>query len=65
MNLYEAIGCRQSVRSYTKREAPEHLKSKILSFFEKTSRLNDRIRIELEILEPDAEHVRIRGMWKV
>ena len=65
MNLYEAIGCRQSVRSYTKREAPEHLKSKILSFFEKTSRLNDRIRIELEILEPDAKHVRIRGMWKV
>lgn len=45
MNLYEAIGCRHSVRKYTDREVTEKLRGQILSYFDKTSRLNDRIRL--------------------
>jgi len=65
MNLYEAIGCRQSVRSYTDREVPEKLRNQILSFFEKTSRLNDRIRTELEIIDNTKKQAQIKGLWKV
>ena len=49
MNLYEAIGCRHSVRKYTDREVTEKLRGQILSYFDKTSRLNDRIRVEAVI----------------
>ena len=51
MNLYEAIACRQSMRKYEKKELPEKLQGQILSYFEKTSRLNDRIHLEVEILD--------------
>ena len=34
MNLYEAIGCRHSVRKYTDREVTEKLRGQILSYFE-------------------------------
>ncbi len=51
MNLYEAIGCRHSVRKYTDREVTEKLRGQILSYFDKTSRLNDRIRVEAVIFD--------------
>ena len=51
MNLYEAIGCRHSVRKYTDREVTEKLRGQILSYFDKTSRLNDRIRVEAVIVD--------------
>ena len=35
MNLYEAIGCRHSVRKYTDREVTEKLRGQILSYFDK------------------------------
>ena len=65
MNLYEAIGCRHSIRTYTGREVSEKLKGQILSYFEKTSRLNDRIRVEMEILDNTKKQAGVRGMWKV
>lgn len=65
MNLYEAIGCRHSIRKYADREVPEKLRSQILAYFEKASRLNDRIRTELEILDDKKKKAGIRGMWKV
>lgn len=65
MNLYEAIGCRHSIRTYMGREVSEKLKGQILSYFEKTSRLNDRIRVEMEILDNTKKQAGVRGMWKV
>lgn len=65
MNLYEAIGCRHSVRKYTEREVPEKLRDQILAYFDKTSRLNDRIRVEAVILDNTKKKADIRGLWKV
>lgn len=65
MNLYEAIGCRHSVRKYAEKEVPEKLRGQILSYFEKTSRLNDRIRVELEILDNTKKKAGVRGLFKV
>lgn len=65
MNLYEAIGNRHSVRKYADREVPDRLCGQIFSYFEKTSRLNDRIRTELEILDNTKKKIEIRGLWKV
>lgn len=65
MNLYEAIARRQSIRRYAETEVPEKLRGQILAYFEKTSRLNDRIRMELEILDNTKRKTDIRGLWKV
>ncbi len=65
MNLYEAIGCRQSVRKYLRREVPEKLRSQILSYFAKASRLNDRIAVEAAILDNTKGQAQVRGPWKV
>lgn len=65
MNLYEAIGSRHSVRKYADREVPERLRGQILAYCEKTSRLNDRIRTELEILDNTKKKVELKGLWKV
>ena len=44
MNLYEAIGCRHSVRKNTPiGEVTEKLRGQDPVYFDKTSRLNDRI----------------------
>lgn len=64
MNLYEAIGSRHSVRKYSDREVPERLRAQILAYFEKTSRLNDRIRTELEILDNTKKKAEVKGLWK-
>lgn len=64
MNLYEAIGCRHSVRKYTDKEVPEKLLAQIRSYFEKTSRLNDRIRTELDILDNTKGKAGVKGLWK-
>ena len=64
MNLYEAIACRQSIRKYEKKEVPEKLQGQILSYFEKTSRLNDRIHLEVEILDNTKKKAGVRGLWK-
>lgn len=65
MNLYEAIGCRHSIRKYTEQEVTEKLREQILSFFGKATPLNDRIGIELEILDNVKERAEIKGLWKV
>ena len=65
MNLYEAIGCRHSVRRYLEKEVPEVLLSQIRTYFDKTARLNDRISVDLEILEARKKKSEIRGIWKV
>lgn len=65
MNLYEAIGCRQSIRKYTEKEVPEKLRGQILAYFGKTSRLKDRIQMELEIIDNTRKKAGIRGLWKV
>lgn len=64
MNLYEAIGCRQSIRKYEEKEVPEKLRGQILSYFDKTSRLNDRIGMELEILDNTKKKAELKGLWK-
>ena len=64
MNLYEAIGSRHSVRKYSDREVPERLRAQILAYFEKTSRLNDRIRTELEILDNTKKKAEVKVWWK-
>ena len=65
MNLYEAIGCRHSVRKYTDREVTEKLRGQILSYFDKTSRLNDRIRVEAVIFDNTKKKADVHGLWKV
>lgn len=65
MNLYEAIGCRHSIRKYAEREVTEKLREQILSYFEKTSRLNDRIRVEAVILDNTKKKADVHGLWKV
>lgn len=65
MNLYEAIGCRHSIRKYTEQEVTEKLREQILSFFEKSTPLNDRIGIELDILDNVKGKAEIKGLWKV
>ena len=65
MNLYEAIGCRQSIRKYEEKEVPEKLRGQILSYFDKTSRLNDRIFMELEIIDNTKKKADLKGLWKV
>lgn len=65
MNLYEAIGYRQSIRNYTDTEVTEKLRGQILAYYENTSRLNDRIRTELEILDDTKKKAGIKGLWKV
>ena len=65
MNLYEAIGCRHSVRKYTDREVTEKLRGQILSYFDKTSRLNDRIRVEAVIFDNTKKKSRCPRLWKV
>ena len=64
MNLYEAIGSRQSVRKYMSKEVPEKLRSQIMAFGEKVSRLNDRIGTEAEILDNTKGKANVRGFWK-
>ena len=65
MNLYEAISCRHSIRKYADREITETLRGQILSYFEKTSRLNDRIRVEAVILDNTNGKADVHGLWKV
>ncbi|MEF9954465.1 MAG: nitroreductase family protein [Clostridium sp.] len=65
MNLYEAIGSRQSIRKYTGKEVTEKLQNQILTFGEKVSRLNDGIDTELEILDNTKGKVDLKGLWKV
>lgn len=65
MNLYEAIGSRQSIRKYENREVSEKLRSQILTFGGKASRLNDRIGTELEILDNTKGKAEIKGMFRV
>ncbi len=65
MNLYDAIACRHSVRKYEMREVPGALLDKILSYFERTSRLSDSIAIEAEILCNTKNEAGVRGIFKV
>lgn len=65
MNLYEAIGCRQSIRRYTGQEVSERLREQILSYCEKAARLNDRIATELEILDNTQKKADVKGLFKV
>lgn len=65
MNLYEAIGCRQSIRKYTGQEVSEKLREQILSYYEKAARLNDRIATELEILDNTKRKADVKGLFKV
>lgn len=65
MNLYEAIARRQSIRRYAWNEVAEKLRGQILSYFDKTTRLNDRIQMEVEILDNMKKNVPIHGLWKV
>ncbi len=65
MNLYEAIARRQSIRKYADTEVPEKLRGQILAYFDKASRLNDRIRMELEVLDNTKKKTELRGLWKV
>lgn len=65
MNLYEAIGSRQSIRKYENKEVSEKLRSQILAFGGKVSRLNDRIATELEVLDNTKGKVELKGMFRV
>lgn len=65
MNLYEAIACRHSIRKYADREVPEKLREQILSYFEKTSRLNDRIRVQAVILDNTKKKADVHGLWRL
>lgn len=65
MNLYEAIGVRCSVRKFSGREVTEAVREQIRACFEKTSRLNDRLRLELECLDNTRGKAGIKGLWKV
>lgn len=65
MNLYEAIACRQSIRKYEEKEIPEKLRSQILDFGEKATRLNDRIGTELVLLDNTKKKAGVKGLWKV
>lgn len=64
MNLYEAIARRQSIRRYRWDEVPEKLRGQVLSYFDKTSRLNDRIQMEVEILDNTKKQALVHGLWK-
>lgn len=65
MNLYEAIGSRQSIRKYENKEIPEKLKNQLLAFGETVSRLNDRIGTEMEILDNIKGKADIKGLFRV
>lgn len=65
MNLYEAIGSRQSIRRFAKKEVAEKLREQILDFGQTVSRLNDRIGAELEILDNTKGKAGVEGLWKV
>lgn len=65
MNLYEAIGSRQSIRKYENKEIPEKLRNQILVFSETVPRLNDRIGTEVEILDNIKGKAVIKGLFRV
>lgn len=65
MNLYEAIGIRQSIRKYLDKEITEALMGQIRSYWETITRLNDRIGIEFEIVNNIKKQAQLKGLWKV
>ena len=46
-------------------EVTEKLRGQILSYFDKTSRLNDRIRVEAVIFDNTKKKADVHGLWKV
>lgn len=65
MNLYEAIYSRKSVRKYTRERIPEATLKKIRSFAEKAAALNNRIRVETQIIDCTQKKPNLKGLWKV
>lgn len=65
MNIYEAMEKRKSVRSFQDRMLPAGMISKIREFYKQATRLEPEIETKLEILDTRADHVSIKGMWKI
>lgn len=64
MNLYEAIGCRRSVRRYSSRPVPEEIQKNILRFLESASRLYESVQVEAEILDNTRKKAPVKGLFK-
>ena len=54
-----------SSKIHRRREVTEKLRGQILSYFDKTSRLNDRIRVEAVIFDNTKKKADVHGLWKV